>query len=64
MRQNRNITIAYDVLEEREKLTIDCLESIAKTSGWSVSQVAKYLVELGLAKCAEDLKRKLGIEIK
>lgn len=64
MRQNKNITIAYDILDEDEKLTIQCLESIAKSTGRSVSQITKILVEMGLIKYAECLKRDFKIETK
>lgn len=64
MRQNKNVTIAYDMLDEDEKLTIQCLECIAKSTGRSISQIAKIILEMGLIKYAECLKRDFGIETK
>lgn len=49
MRQNKNITIAYDISLESDKEAIDYLENISKTTNRSLSQVSKTLLELGIA---------------
>lgn len=64
MRQNKNITIAYDISIEEDKKTLDCLESIAKTIGRSISYVAKELLELGLLKAYENIKEHMENETK
>lgn len=48
MRQNKNITIAFDLSEEKEKNQIDCLEIIARDVERSTSYVAKMILKLGL----------------
>lgn len=48
MRQNKNITIAYDLSEEEDKNQIDCLEIIARDVERSTSYVAKTILKLGL----------------
>lgn len=48
MRQNKNITIAFDLSEEGEKNQIDCLEIIARDVERSTSYVAKMILKLGL----------------
>lgn len=48
MRQNKNITIAFDLSEEEEKNQIDCLEIIARDIERSTSYVAKMILKLGL----------------
>lgn len=48
MRQNKNITIAYDLSEEKDKNQIDCLEIIARDIERSTSYVAKAILKLGL----------------
>lgn len=49
MRQNKNITIAFDLSEEGDKEVLDYLITIAVNTNRSVSQVAKTLLELGLS---------------
>ena len=48
MRQNKNITIAYDISLESDKEAIDYLENISKATNRSLSQVSKTLLELGI----------------
>lgn len=48
MRQNKNITIAYDLSEQEDKNIIDALEIIAEDVERSTSYVAKTILKLGL----------------
>lgn len=60
MRQNKNITIAYDISVESDKEAIDYLENISKANNRSLSQVSKTLLELGIAtfdSLVKELKR-------
>lgn len=64
MRQNKNITIAYDISKDKDRKTLDCLEGISKTIGRSISYVAKELLELGLIKNYEILNEHIKDETK
>lgn len=48
MRQNRNITVAYDLSEQKDKEVLNYIITIATNTNRSISQVAKTLLELGL----------------
>lgn len=48
MRQNKNISIAFDISREEDKETLDYLIAIASTTNRSLSQVAKTLLEFGI----------------
>lgn len=57
MRQNKNITIAFDLSEEEEKNQIYCLEIIARDIERSISYVAKMILKLGLEEfCKRAIK--------
>ena len=57
MRQNKNITIAYDLSEEKEKDILSVLEGISESSQRSLSQVSKTLIELGLILFIDALEK-------
>lgn len=59
MRQNKNITIAYDLSNKKEKDLLSVLESISENSQRSLSQVSKTLIELGLILLESVLQKSL-----
>lgn len=59
MRQNKNITIAYDLSNEKEKGLLSILEGISENSQRSLSQVSKTLIELGLISFIDVLEKSL-----
>lgn len=48
MRQNKNISIAFDISDKGDKEALDYLIAIASNTNRSLSQVSKTLLELGL----------------
>ena len=56
MRQNKNITIAFDLYEEADKEVLDYLTTIAIKTNRSISQVSKTLLELGIVVFDNSLK--------
>ena len=48
MRQNKNISIAFDISSKGDKEVLDYLTAIASSTNRSLSQVSKTLLELGL----------------
>lgn len=59
MRQNKNITIAYDLSDEMEKNILSILEGISENSKRSLSQITKTFVELGLILLIDVLKKSI-----
>lgn len=64
MRQNKNITIAYDLNNEHEMHLLKALEITAKSSNRSISQIAKIILELGLYTFKEILETSIKNEAK
>lgn len=64
MRQNKNITIAYDMSLESDKEAIAYLEDISKATNRSLSQVSKTLLELGISIFDNLVKELKSNEIK
>ena len=64
MRQNKNITIAFDLSEKGDKEALDYLATIAINTNRSISQVSKTLLELGLSIFDTILKENINNEIK
>ena len=48
MRQNKNITIAFDLSEKGDKEALEYLATIATNVNRSISQISKTLLELGI----------------
>lgn len=64
MRQNKNISIAFDLSEEEDKEALNYLNTIAINTNRSISQISKTLLELGLSIFDIILKDKISNEVK
>jgi hypothetical protein len=62
MRQNKNITIAYDISVESDKEAINYLKKISKDTNRSLSQTSKTLLGLGITTFNSLVKELIKVE--